>query len=345
MNAPFTPASLDATRQIVVCRRIIQETRDARTFVLSGRHLFTFKAGQHVTLHLEIDGERIARTYSVSSPPTRPTDLQITVKRVPGGRISNWLHENLTAGDQVEIEGPHGYFNFDDLPSKKPLFLSGGSGITPVMAMLRALTDRASNRDIRFVHSARTSGDIIFRSELDMLAARFTNVGVTCVCSQEDPLWEGETGRIDKTMLLRLVPDLHERTVYVCGPEPYLQTVRACLESIGIAPSQYHEESFGGGAKPSIVEMPGAGASSVRFERSGVEHHCAPGETLLDAARNCGVYIPTACQQGICGTCRTVKLAGEVVMDDLGGLSCEEKSAGFVLACCSRPQGAVCLDL
>jgi ferredoxin-NADP reductase len=339
----------EKSRQVVRCRRVINETHNVKTFVFSAAsgHMFSFSAGQFLILHLAIKGTQVTRSYSVSSPPTRPLDLQITVKRVKGGLVSNWLHDNLRPGHDIEIEGPVGRFNFDDLQCEKPLFLSGGSGITPVISMLRALTDRASGHDIRFIHCARTPEDIIFRSELDALAARFSNIDVRFICSQESSAWQGHpTGRIDGPMLLRLAPDLHQRTFYVCGPEPFMQTARACLADMGIAASQYHEESFGGVAGNSMpLQSAVAGLTRVRFVRSGVEHLCAPEETLLDAARNCGLHIPTACQQGICGTCRTVKLSGEVAMDELGGLSLGEKAAGYVLACCSRPQGTVCLEL
>ncbi|MER9581946.1 hybrid-cluster NAD(P)-dependent oxidoreductase [Mesorhizobium sp. M0276] len=334
------------TRDVVLCRRVIDETHDVKTFVLTSAadRMFCFSAGQYVLVHLRINGAAMTRSYSVSSPPTRPLDLQITVKRTPGGLASNWLHDNVRPGSEIEIEGPLGSFNLDELPAQKPVFLSGGSGVTPVMSMLRALTDRADDREIRFIHSARTPGDIVFRSELEALAARFPNVQVTLICSQGGPAWTGSTGRIGGRMLLSLVPDLHKRTVFACGPEGYMKTARACLDAIGLPPAQYHEESFGG-SNGSRSEMGSAVPSSVRFARSGLEYQCTPGETLLEAARNCGIYIPTACQQGVCGTCRIAKLSGEVAMDDLGGLNAEEKSAGYVLACCSRPQGTVLLDV
>ncbi|MER8387925.1 hybrid-cluster NAD(P)-dependent oxidoreductase [Mesorhizobium sp. M1428] len=352
LGAPgFAPTRLhrqwaQTTPQLVLCRRVIDETHDVKTFVLTpdSDRMFCFSAGQYVLVHLRIDGAAVTRSYSVSSPPTRPLDLQITVKRTPGGLVSNWLHDNLKPGDGIEIEGPLGSFNLDDLPHGKSLFLSGGSGITPVMSMLRAFTDRAADQDIRFIHSAKTPDDIIFRLELDALAARFPNVQVTCICSKEDPAWTGPTGRINSEILLTLVPDLHNRTVFACGPESYMKAARGWLEAIGVAPSQYHEESFGGGNVSRSVSDSKV-SSSVRFARSGIAHHCATGETLLEAARQCGVYVPTACRQGVCGTCRIAKLSGEVVMDDLGGLSSEDKSAGYVLACCSRPQGDVLLDL
>jgi glycine betaine catabolism B len=347
LHAGSQPPASERTRQKLTCRRVVEETPDVRTFVFSGDcgRPFDFKPGQYVTLHLNIGGAAVTRTYSVSSPPTRPFDLRITVKRVPGGQASNWLHDNLTAGGEVEIEGPHGRFNFDDLPSDKPLFLSGGSGITPVMSMLRALTDRGSGQDIRFIHSAHSADDIIFRIELDALDAAFPNLGIDCICSSPGADWNGPSGRLDGPMLLQLVPDLRERTIYACGPEPYMKAVRACLQAIGMRPAGYHEESFGG-VEPAPLRAPSSDtAPSVHFSRSGLAHECANGETLLEAAQNCGLYIPTSCQQGVCGTCRTVKLSGDVTMDDLGGLTPEEKAAGYILLCCSRPNGAVSLDL
>jgi ferredoxin-NADP reductase len=334
-----------ASRQLVVCRRVIEETHDVKTFVLSARSgdLFAFKAGQYVLLHLRIDGNSVVRAYSVSSPPTRPFDLQVTVKRAQEGLVSNWLHDNLRAGNEIEIEGPLGTFNFDDLPSDKALFLSRGSGITPVMSMLRALTDRASDCDIHFIHSARTSRDIIFHSELEALRTRFPNVRVDFLCADADASWSGWRGSLDTSMLLRLVPDIRQRTVYSCGPERYMTAIRSCLAEIGLDAAQCHEESFGGYAPVSAaVRNPG---SSVRFVRSGLQYDCAAGETLLDAARNSGLFVPTACQSGICGTCRLVKTSGEVEMHDLGGLTAEEKASGYVLACCSRARGEVSVDL
>ncbi|TIL41656.1 hypothetical protein [Mesorhizobium sp.] len=214
-----------------------------------------------------------------------------------GGLVSSWLHDNLRPGHDIEIEGPVGRFNFDDLPCEKPLFLSGGSGITPVKSMLRALTDRASGHDIRFIHCARTADDIVFRSELEALAARFSNIDVSFVCSQEGSAWQGPTGRIDGPMLLRLAPDLHQRTLYLCGPEPFMRTVRACLAEIGIAFSQYHEESFGGGGQfhASAIGCRWPNARPLRPVWRGASL-CAR-RVLLDAAHNCHLYITKLCRR------------------------------------------------
>jgi ferredoxin-NADP reductase len=338
----------DGSRQVVVCQRVINETNDVKTFVLTSKlgRMFSFKAGQYVLVHLRADDAAMTRAYSVASPPTRPLDLQITVKRTPGGVVSNWLHQNLNEGDEIEIEGPIGEFNFDDLPSNKPLFLSGGSGITPVMSMLRALTDRGSAKELCFVHSARTPGDIIFRPELEALAARFPNVHVHCICAEGGNGWTGKAGLIDAAMLLQLVHDIHQRTIYACGPEPYMAAIRSCLRELCISPSQFHEESFGRAPRPSPATEANCGVtSSVHFARSGHRYECTKGETILEAARNVGVFIPNACQQGICGTCRITKVSGEVEMCDLGTLAAEQVARGEILACCSRPCGAVSVDL
>ncbi|CDX36402.1 Oxidoreductase FAD-binding subunit [Mesorhizobium sp. SOD10] len=295
-------------------------------------------------LHLVIDGAPVVRNYSISSPPTQPDDLRITVKRVPGGLASNWLHDSLEQGMEIEVEGPFGGFNWDDLPSDRPLFLSGGSGITPVMSMLRSLIDIRSHRDVCFIHSARSPGEIIFREELEALARRHSNLHIHFVCAEAEDAWDGPVGLLGESMLLQLAPDLRDRNVYACGPEPYMKSIRIALQSVGFDSDRYHEESFGGliGSNPTLsAEQP----SSVHFARSGINHRCGSKQTVLEIARSVGVFLPSACQQGVCGTCRVLKLSGEVEMADLGGLSTEEKSQGYLLACCTRPLGDIVLDL
>ncbi|PBB89007.1 hybrid-cluster NAD(P)-dependent oxidoreductase [Mesorhizobium sp. WSM3864] len=332
-------------RLTLVCRHIIQETHDVKTFVFSPKsgQASQFKAGQFIMLNLVIDGAPVARNYSISSPPTRPDDMRITVKRVPGGLASNWLHDNLARGSEIDVDGPSGAFNWDDLPSDRPLFLSGGSGITPVMSMLRTLADSGSDKDVCFIHSARSPKDIIFREELDALARDHSNFHIHLICAEAEDGWPGPVGLVDESVLLRLAPDIRERSVYTCGPEPYMKAIRGALHSIGLDPDRYHEESFGGGFVNSILSADEP--ASVHFVESGINHRCASKQTLLEIARSVGVYLPTACQQGVCGTCRVLKLSGDVEMLDLGGLSAEEKALGYVLACCARPLGGVTLDL
>ncbi|VEP16820.1 Flavodoxin reductase family 1 protein [Hyella patelloides LEGE 07179] len=242
----------------VRCLQAIAETPDVKTFrfVAEPTVLFSYKPGQFVTLDLDIEGKRALRSYSISSTPSRPHTLEITVKRVPPpteiadappGLVSNWLHDRLTVGSQVKLKGPMGKFTCVDNPAQKLLFISAGSGITPMMSMSRWLCDTGANVDIIFIHSTRSPRDFIFRHELESMAARYSNfqLAVTATCLEPGQAWVGYTGRLNELMLQAIAPDLQERTVYVCGANPFMEEVKTRLEELLFPMENYHEESFG----------------------------------------------------------------------------------------------------
>lgn len=248
----------------VRCIRVIDETVDAKTFcfVANPPMLFTYKPGQFVTLNLEINGEEVSRSYSISSTPSRPHTLEITVKQVPPppdgapetprGSVSHWLHENVKAGSEIKLNGPMGKFHCFANPSQKLLLISAGSGITPMMSMSRWLVDTASECDIVFLHSARSPRDIIFRQELELMSARYPNFHLAVTTTRQEPgqSWLGLTGRLNAAMLQLVVPNFRERTVYVCGPNQFMQGVKEMLESLDFPMQNYYEESFGPPPKP-----------------------------------------------------------------------------------------------
>jgi len=207
---------------------------------------FVFEPGQFITLELDIDGEAVNRCYTISSPPTRPHTISITVKRVPGGKVSNWLHDNLHAGSEVRVLGPSGEFTCARHPARKYLFLSAGSGITPLMSMSRAHHELGDDSDIVFVHSARTPDDIIFARELDLIASNQRHFRTAFVCERLGARtnWPGVTGFLSLPLLRLIAPDFLEREVFTCGPAPYMQAVRKLLDEGGFDRSHYHEESF-----------------------------------------------------------------------------------------------------
>ncbi|NJP12534.1 MAG: FHA domain-containing protein [Leptolyngbyaceae cyanobacterium RU_5_1] len=246
----------------LVCRccRIVDETRDVKTFYLIAEPavLFDYKPGQFVNLEVEIDGKSVIRSYSISSSPTRPYHLTITVKRVPSppnqpdvpaGLMSNWLHDHFKVGDRLNLlGGPLGHFTC--LPNVPPklLLISAGSGITPMMSMSRWVQDALVDCDVIFLHSARTPDDIVFRSELEAIAAQIPNFHLAVTLTQP-PLghpWMGLTGRISESMLQMVAPDFLERAVYVCGPNGFMQSTRTLLEAMQFPMQNYKEESFGG---------------------------------------------------------------------------------------------------
>ncbi len=253
----------------VRCISVIDETHDVRTFrfACDSPVLFTYKPGQFVNLDLEINGEEISRSYSISSTPSRPHTLEITVKRVPPpagcepntpkGLVSNWLHDNVTPGSIIKVNGPLGKFTCFANPSQKLLLISGGSGITPMMSMSRWLCDTGANCDIIFFHCARSPRDIIYRHELEMMSARYPNFHLAVSTTRNEPghSWLSLTGRLDAAMLQVVAPDYRARTVYVCGPDTFMEGTKQMLESISFPMQNYYEESFGPPKKkPKSVE-------------------------------------------------------------------------------------------
>ena len=207
-----------------MCTHVRAETHDVKSFFFRSPagHAFAFTPGQFLTLELDIGGTRLNRCYTISSPPTQPHTLSITVKRVPGGPVSNWLHDHLSAGMSVRTLGPAGVFSNALHPAERYLFLSAGSGITPLMSMARTHRDLCDDRDIVFVHNARTPDDIIFERELDLLASNLSRFRAHFVCEQlgRRPSWHGLTGRLSLPALALMAPDFLTRTVFTCGPAP-----------------------------------------------------------------------------------------------------------------------------
>ena len=345
--------------ETLVCCQVRQETHDVKSFFFRSPagHTFSFEPGQFVTLELEIDGETINRCYTISSSPTRPHTISITVKRVPGGKGSNWLHDNLQAGAQVRVLGPSGEFTCARHPARKYLFLSAGSGITPLMSMSRAHHELSEDRDIVFVHSARTPDDIIFARELDLIASNQANFRTSFVCERVGARtnWPGISGFLTLPLLKLIAPDFMEREVFTCGPAPYMKAVRDLLDEAGFDRKHYHEESF---SFETLIEAASqaladaapaddaatANTFSVSFARSNREIVCATDQHVLDAARQAGVRLPASCTQGMCGTCKVKLVSGEVEMKHNGGIRQREIDQGMVLLCCSKPLTDLVVD-
>lgn len=332
----------------LVCRRIIDVTHDVKTFEFGppGGAALDFWPGQYLTFRFIVDGHAVERCYTLSSSPTRPEHLAITVKRVPGGPVSNWLHDWLRVGDAVGASGPFGRFSSAIHPAERYLFLSGGSGITPMMSMVRAICDRAEPADVAFVHAARSPRDIVFREELDLIAAD-ARVAVAAVCEDDAPgeAWLGARGRLSLPTLLALVPDLLDREIFTCGPAGFMAAVREMLGLLGHDPARYHEESFDlGAANPASETAPAGVRHRVEFRRSGRTVECAEGDTLLAAAARSGLALPSSCAEGVCGTCKSSLLAGRVDMRHAGGIRPREEAEGRILLCCSTPCEDVIVD-
>lgn len=348
---PTTCARVDEVDEPLTCVSITRVTRDvvSFTFELADRVWLRFEPGQYLTFSVDVDGQRLQRCYTIASAPNESGRLTITVKRVPGGPVSTWLHEHLRVGDVVRAAGPFGTFSTTTHPAAKYLFLSAGSGITPVMSMTRALADGSDRADvdIAFVHCARSPQDIIFREELAGLAAR-GEAAVTILCEDDSPdeSWQGPRGRISMTSLFPAVPDLLDREIFTCGPPPFMAAVREVLETMGADPARCHEESFvlGGGRGDAPTTGDPQQVHRVTFRRSGRTIECDGATPVLTAATRAGLRLPSSCGEGVCGTCKTTLVSGRVDMPHGGGIRQREIDQGKVLLCCSRPLGDLDVD-
>ena len=335
--------------EALVCRRVVAVTHDVTSFELSspsGR-AFAFEAGQYVVVSATVDGQRVERCYTISSPPTCTDAVTITVKRLAGGPMSNWLIDHLTPGDRLHVTGPLGRFTMGGPAGQKLLLLSAGSGITPVMSMLRTMLERHHEAlDIVFAHSARSPRDIVFRAELERIAADRSDVRIATICEHDssDEGWDGNRGRLTLPMLLEIAADASEREVFTCGPAAYMDSVRDLLRRASADPARCHEESFELGLDPVPPVAVAGPAFHVEFRRSGRAVECAAGTSVLQAALAAGVPLPSSCGEGVCGTCKTTVLAGTVDMQHAGGIRPREIAQGKALLCCSTPLENLVLD-
>lgn len=334
---------------MLVCCAIKIETHDVKSFYFKPLKpsLFQFLPGQFITLELEINAESINRCYTISSTPTRPHTLSITVKRQPDGIVSNWLHDNMQVGKQVSVLGAAGDFTCTQHVAKKYLFLSGGSGITPLMSMSRSFYDLAEDIDIAFVHSARTPADIIFADELQLMAEP-PHFRTIFICEKSNTDWQQATncfgGYLTIEILKQAVPDFLQRKVFTCGPAPYMVAVRELLKNASFDMAQYFEESFNFDelptnelAAPETSQLSAGEKFSVEFTKSGTLVTCAPNQFVLDAGLAAGMRLPSSCRKGLCGTCKSKLISGKVDMKHGGGIRQREIDQGLFLPCCSKP--------
>lgn len=337
------------------CCAVRQETHDVKTFIFrcADFSALSFEPGQFITILPVIADQTVARCYTLSSSAARPFAFSITVKRVPGGAVSNWLHDNLRVGDRLEASGPTGSFTPVGHPAAKLLYLSAGSGVTPLMSMTRSVFDMAGNLDIVFLHSARTPADIIFHGELMHMQAEMPGLRFLSICEGHGDAveWKQPIGRLDLSLLTQQVPDFKEREVFTCGPQGYMEAIKSLLKEAAFDFNHYHQESFDITVlndDPLIEQAPSIDQQevfTVTLSRSGKMFSMPSNQTVLAAAKKAGAIVPSSCSQGICGTCKTALLKGTVEMNHNGGIRQREIDKGLRLLCCSKPTSDLVIDL
>jgi ferredoxin-NADP reductase/DMSO/TMAO reductase YedYZ heme-binding membrane subunit len=336
---------------------MFRETDVVRTFrfasVDGGPIPFAFQAGQFLNLTADIDGRKVGRSYTIASPPTRDGYIELSIKREENGHVSRFLHDMLMTGHSVGISAPAGRFTFDSKSSDAVLLIAGGVGITPVMSILRDLTDRCWPGKIDLLFSVRSPADIIFKDELFYLAERHPNLRVHVTVTRDTAAdWTGLRGRITADLLRQHVPDVAQRPAFICGPNAMAAAARDELLAVGVPAERINVESFtpaGAVAKDNAArpadKMADGAAVTVTFKQSGRSAPLRANQTVLEAAEAAGVSIDYQCRSGICGTCRCRLLSGRVTMPMRDALSDADEADGYILTCQAHADEDVTLDV
>ncbi|GGH43106.1 2Fe-2S iron-sulfur cluster binding domain-containing protein [Frigidibacter albus] len=355
-HSAFRPSAPWREEEPLECTMVIPEAPGVASFCFrapSGAW-FDHAPGQFLTLELPLPTGTVHRTFTISSSPSRPLSITITVKAQEVSLGTRWMLDHLTPGTRVRAFGPAGVFTLPDAAPRKYLFISAGSGITPMLAMTTWIWDSGFEPDIAFVHCARRPQDLIFRQRLEHMASRTPGLKLHWVVKEDDPYrtWTGYRGRFNQLMLGLMAPDYLDREVFCCGPESFMQSVRDMLNALGYDMARYHQESFHAPAAteaevPEIDDVVPSDdrTAELHFTASGVTATCRETDTVLTVARASGLNIPSGCTFGVCGTCKVRKTEGEVVMVHSGGIADEDIEAGYILACCSRPIGRVSVEI
>ena len=325
---------------------VLNETPTIKTFRISRPDGFDFEAGQFLTVRVRVDGKEYARCYSISSPPHVRGYLEISVKR--HGVVSNALHAAVRPGSMLTVRRPVGAFKYPSGDDRPIVLIAGGIGITPLVSMLRHAVATEPGRPVTLLYSVHSEDEFAFRDEIVVAARRHPQVRVFLAASASVASPDVYPGRIDAS-LLAAVPDLPHSISFLCGPAPMIESMKALLGTAGVPPQQIRHEVFqaaiaAAAAEP--VERPAVASSPGRTRLSSHQMSCArtgtsvvvrPGQTLLEAAEDGGVELPSLCRAGVCGTCRVQVREGDVDCQS-ETLDSNERAQGFVLACISTPR-------
>jgi len=353
--------------------RVVQETHNVRTFRLQapegGDLPFQYLPGQYLNLSLLIDGKRVNRSYTIASAPTRCATCELTIKREEMGVASRHLHDTLREGDLLNVSAPAGRFTFRGTEADSIVLIGGGVGITPLMSILRALTDRYWRGDIYLVYCVRQEREIIFAQELESLRQQHPNLHLCLAVSRPDGTqWAGHRGRITAELLRQAIPDLPRRLFFICGPSAMMSSVMELLRTLGVPESRIKFEAFvyptraeaapapiqttagprEDGAVPrqaGTAEAAAEGAiPTVSFSVSGKTTRLLLGQTVLEAGEVAGLALEDECGSGICGTCKKRLLAGSVTMEVEDALSPVDKADRMILLCQAKTTGPVTVE-
>lgn len=337
-------------------KEIIHETKDAITIVFHqpADRRIEYKAGQFLTLIVPVSGKEVRRCYSLCSSPFVDTDLAVTVKRVDNGLMSNWLPDKLKAGDKIKVMEPTGHFTteFEKTKKRHLIMFAGGSGITPMMSIIKSIIDQEPESIASLIYCNRDIDSIIFKDTLEKLQTKFEGrLHVIHILDNAPMNWQGYSGLLNPDMLTKLferIPDwgIDKTTYLMCGPEGMMKNVESLLVLRNIPKEKLFKESFVTGTidKDQKKEVVAATANelkerevTIRYDGQEYKITVPPNKAILETALDQGIDLPYSCQSGLCTACRGRALSGVVKLDEEEGLSQSERAEGYVLTCVGHP--------
>lgn len=312
---------------------------------------FRFLAGQNITMKKYFDGEEIRRSYSICSGPFE-NELRVAVKKVPGGAFSTFANEQLKKGDSLDVLPPTGnfYTTFCKEQKHNYLFIAAGSGITPVISLIKTILTTEQESVITLLYGNKGLGSVIFKDQLEALKDKYLQrLTVHYIFSREQTEAEFNSGRIDDEKLKQLSKLINFNSIdnfFICGPEPLIYSTKDFLVNQGINPEKIHFELFTTPIKEhtqifEAVEQKTVEGSEItmRIDGRSFEFNLDyNGKTILDAGLDLGADLPFACKGGVCCSCKAKLVEGEVEMEANYGLEKSELKAGYILTCQSHPR-------
>lgn len=332
-------------------KEVVTETPDCVTiyFWHPLSEQIKYKAGQFITVIVPINGKKERRSYSMSTSPHTDTSIGITVKRVQGGMVSNYLNDRVKVGDFLEIVEPMGNFVFEPDPEKTRhlVLFAAGSGITPMMSIAKSLLKMEPESRITLVYGNRSEASIIFKDKIEEMEYAYRGRFIVHhIISRPSEYWVGQVGRISQGISIRFMKDsftdFAKDNFYLCGPVGMMEDVIKGLNIYDVKKEQIHRENF---HAPMLDEIHveendnSLKAQMIKLIYDGEEYEfeVKPHESILEAALDLDIDLPYSCQAGMCTACLGKCLAGKVKMDEEEGLTEKEIKQGYILTCVSHP--------